>query len=209
MNCNRLGVFGGTFDPPHIGHLVLASEAAVQFSLSVVLWVLTSHPPHKQGRIITPAEIRLKLLESALADDSRFQISTVELDRPPPHYAVDTLMILKKQFPEKELVYLMGGDSLQELSTWHNPMKLIQLCNLIGVYQRPGFNVDLDQLENDLPGISRKVSWIHAPLIEISSSMIRKKVRSGEPYQYYLPAGVARLIAEYHLYQEGEELIIG
>jgi nicotinate-nucleotide adenylyltransferase len=106
----RLGILGGTFDPPHIGHLVLASEAQAQLDLGQVLWVLTPSPPHKQDQPITPLQHRQDMLLAALGDDPSFRFSRVDIERKPPHYAVDTVQLLQARYPDAELVYLMGGD---------------------------------------------------------------------------------------------------
>ena len=117
----KIGVFGGSFDPPHIAHLILAQEACNQLELDRVLWVLTPDPPHKRGRRLTAASTRLAMLQLALQDNTAFLPSRVDIDRPAPQYAVDTLHLLAKEYPHAELVYLMGGDSLRDLPTWRRP----------------------------------------------------------------------------------------
>ena len=114
----RLGVFGGTFDPPHLGHLILAAEACSKLELERLLWVLTPDPPHKLDRKITPLEHRLAMVTLAIQDTPAFELSRVEIDRPGPHYMVDTLGLLMKAHPSAELVLLIGGDSLSDLPTW-------------------------------------------------------------------------------------------
>jgi nicotinate-nucleotide adenylyltransferase len=197
----RLGIFGGTFDPPHIGHLVLAAEAQNQLKLERVLWVLTPDPPHKEGLLISPLEFRLKLLETELGDDPAFRLSRVDFDRPPPHYALDTMRLLAQQFPSDELVYLMGSDSLRDLPTWHQPQEFIKSCKEIGVMHRPGDLARLDEAETKIPGVSVKIRWILAPLLQISSTDIRQRARDGRPYRYFLPPEVYRLIKEFRLYR--------
>ena len=108
MNKRRLGIFGGTFDPPHMGHLILAAEARDQLALDLTIWVLTPDPPHKQGKDIASLEHRLAMVELAMADDPGFLLSHVDIDRPGPHYALDTVNLLRKEYPEDELIYLMG-----------------------------------------------------------------------------------------------------
>ena len=110
----RIGVFGGTFDPPHLAHLILAEEARYQLALERVLWVLTPESPLKPNDRITPVEQRLDMLEAALIENPAFEVSRVDLDRPPPHYAFETLKILKGSFSKGELFYLMGGDSFRD-----------------------------------------------------------------------------------------------
>ncbi len=192
----RLGVFGGTFDPPHLGHLILAAEAADQLRLERVLWVITPDPPHKLGRAISPLAVRMLLLEAALAGEPRFSISRVDVDRPGPQYAVDTLRLLTQEFPEAELVYLLGGDSLRDLPLWYDPLGLLAQVNELGVMRRPGDEVDMDRLESILPGITAKTRFVDSPLIEIASSDIRERVRSSRQYAYFLPERVRELIEQ-------------
>jgi nicotinate-nucleotide adenylyltransferase len=196
----RLGVFGGTFDPPHIGHLILASEAVDQLGLERVLWVVTQAPPHKQDMSITPLAQRLAMVAACIGDDPKFEISRVEIDRPVPHYAVDTMKILQRKHPGYALVYLMGGDSLNNLPTWYHPKQFVHTCHTIGVMKRPGTHIDLKQLEAVLPGIASKVNFIQAPLLDIAASQIRRRVRESRAYRYFLPPAVYGLIEEWGLY---------
>jgi nicotinate-nucleotide adenylyltransferase len=195
-----IGIFGGTFDPPHIGHLVLAAEAHKQLGLDRLLWVLTPDPPHKQGRSIAPLDHRLAMVKLAIADDPQFELSTVELTRPGPHYALDTVQILAGQNSGADLVYLMGGDSLRDLPTWHRPADFISACHRIGVMRRPEDAVDLAALEKNLPGLTSKVCFVEAPLIDIAAHEIRLRIAGGLPFRYFLPPGVYRYIAEHNLY---------
>lgn len=198
---NRIGIFGGTFDPPHIGHLILAAEACDQLGLARVLWVLTPNPPHKTGRVISPLAVRLELVEAALAGDPRFEVSRVEIDRDGPHYSADTVQILARQNPGAELFYLMGGDSLHDLPTWMRPGEFIACLTGIGVMRRPQDFVDLPWLERKLPGITAKVHFVDAPLIEISSTTIRERVAQGRHYAYFLPPAVREIIEAKGLYR--------
>ena len=197
-----IGVFGGTFDPPHIGHLILASEAKAQLGLDRVLWVLTTNPPHKQGQRVLPIESRIALLQAAICENSFFDLSSVDIDRPPPHYSADTLVLLSKEYPKNKLVYLIGGDSLRDLPTWHTPAQVLQNCHYLGVMPRPGVEINLPRLEVLLPGITSKVRIINIPLIDISSSEIRRRVKEGLPFQYYLPTEVYKQIIKLNLYQD-------
>lgn len=201
----RLGIFGGTFDPPHIAHLILAAEALSQLKIDRILWVLTPEPPHKLGQKITPLDIRLQLLKSALGDDPAFELSSVDIDRSPPHYAVDTMHLLAEQYPGAELVYLMGGDSLHDLPNWHEPQQFIRSCKFLGVMHRPGDLARLDEVETKLPGISTKVRWIVLPLLQVSSTDIRQRIAEGRPYRYFLPASVYELIKSNGLYLTAQQ----
>lgn len=198
----RIGIFGGTFDPPHLGHLILAGESCDQLRLDRLLWVLTADPPHKQGHPVSPLQNRLDLVLAAIQDNPVFELSRVDIDRPGPHYAVDTVQIVAHQFPHAELFYLMGGDSLHDLPDWHRPMEFLRECTGLGVFRRPGDGVDLSVLEMALPGIGARLRFIEAPLLEISSSEVRERVRLGRPFRYYLPSGVYALIQSRRIYQE-------
>lgn len=197
----RIGVFGGTFDPPHLGHLILASEAGAQLSLTRLLWVLTPVPPHKRGQRITPLEHRLAMLRRALAGEPAFELSRIEIDRPAPHYTLETLNLLAEQNPAAHLILLLGGDSLRDLPRWHLPSGLVSACREVGVMRRPGDSIDLSALESQIPGLTAKIRFIEAPLLEIASSEIRRRIAKGRPFRYYLLPAVYEYILAHNLYQ--------
>lgn len=197
----RIGIFGGTFDPPHVGHLILAAEALDQLQLDRVLWVVTPNPPHKTGRRITPLEVRLALVQAAVCQDAAFEISRVEADRPGPHYSADTVRILAGQYPTAGLFYLMGGDSLRDLPTWMRPRDFVAALTGLGVMRRPRDRIDLPGLEQIIPGIVDKLHFVDAPLIEISSSGIRERAARGKPFRYMVPRPVYDLIESHCLYR--------
>ncbi|MGE5073186.1 MAG: nicotinate-nucleotide adenylyltransferase [Anaerolineae bacterium] len=199
----RIGIFGGTFDPPHLGHLILASEALVQLKLDRLLWVLTSVPPHKLDQPITPVDDRLAMLRLAVAGEPAFTVSRVDMSRPGPHYTVDTLALLRRENRIAALILLMGGDSLHDLTTWHEPDTLVAECDEIGVMRRPGDFVDLGSIEKQLPGITAKVRFVDAPLLEIASHEIRRRAANGLPFRYYVPSAVYSYIVEKGLYRSG------
>lgn len=196
----RIGVFGGTFDPPHVAHLILASEACAQLALDQVYWLLTPISPFKQGKINTPFAIRYEMLKAAIADNPQFELCRVDLDRPPPHYAADSLYLLRQQHPAVQWTYLMGADSLRDLPAWHEPERLLSACNWIGVLRRPGIEIDLDDLFGKLPALAEKLAWIDVPLIDISASRIRYLRRTGGAFRYYLLPAVYKIIMERRLY---------
>lgn len=196
----KIGVFGGTFDPPHIGHLILASECLSQLNLDQVLWVLTPFPPHKSELMVSPVAQRLLLLESAVTAVPGFALSRVDIERPPPHYAVDTVEILKSQNPHACLVYLMGLDSLRDLPSWHEPGLFIQSVDQIGVVTRPNILVDIGALEGMFSGIREKLSFVKMPEIEISSRDIRERIKARKPYRFFLPEKVFGIIEENKYY---------
>lgn len=200
----RIGIFGGTFDPPHMGHLILAMEACGQLNLDKLLWVVTPDPPHKIGQSISPVKIRIRLIKAAIGDDPLFEVSRIEVERPAPQYAVDTMQELRAQFPQAELIYLMGGDSLHDLHEWHQPRQLVDLADGIGVMRRPADLVDLQELEKQLPGVMAKLTFVDAPLLEISSRQIRERIANGKPFRYYLPVAVYEQILALNLYSQSD-----
>jgi nicotinate-nucleotide adenylyltransferase len=141
------------------------------------------------------------MVKLAIADDPQFEISSVELDRPGPHYALDTVQILAGQNPGVNLVYLMGGDSLRDLPDWHRPTDFISACHLIGVMRRPGDAVELGVLEESLPGLTAKVRFVDAPLLEIAAHEIRNRIADGRPFRYFLPERVYKYIDSHGLYR--------
>ena len=201
MSRERLGVFGGTFDPPHIGHLILASEAYRQLNLSRLLWVLTPVSPLKRADDITSVDQRLSMLELAIADNPGFEISRVEIDSPGPYFTLDTIQHLADNHSSADVILVIGGDSLRDLPRWHQPADLVSACHEIGVMRRPGDSVDLSALEGSVPGIQAKVTFFDAPLLEISSSDIRRRVREGLPFRYYLSQPVYEFILKHKLYR--------
>jgi nicotinate-nucleotide adenylyltransferase len=196
-----IGLFGGTFDPPHIGHLILSAEGRAQLGLERLLWILTPNPPHKQGQMITALEHRLAMVKLAISGNPGFELSTVEMDRPGPDYALDTVKIIEEQNPAADLVYLMGGDSLRDLPAWHNPTGLVAALRFIGVMRRLGDSIDLPALEKIIPGLSAKVRYVDAPLLDIAAHEIRQRVADGHPFRYFLPPAVYDYILEHNLYR--------
>lgn len=195
------GVFGGTFDPPHVGHLILAGEAMHQLQLNRVLWVLTPQPPHKPDQPITPLYHRIEMLKRAIGNSPGFEFSNVEIERPGPHYSLDTLDILQTRHPRSPLVMLIGGDSLRDLPTWHHPEELVTAVYAFGVMRRPGSEILLGDLYEKLPALKSKVRFFDTPELEISSSAIRERVAAGGHFRYYLPPGVYEYIVQNRLYR--------
>jgi nicotinate-nucleotide adenylyltransferase len=202
MEKTRIGIFGGTFDPPHVGHLILASEARDQLDLDCTIWVLTPDPPHKQGKDISSIEDRLAMVQMAIEDDDGFKLSRVDIDRPGPHYAVDTAKIIRETYPDKELIYLMGGDSLENLPKWYQAEKFLSIMDGIGVMRRPGDDIDLSELFVALPALKEKLNFVTAPLLEISAEQIRHRAHQNRTFRYYLLPKIYRYIKENRMYQD-------
>lgn len=197
----RLGILGGTFDPVHFGHLLAAEEARVALRLDRVLFAPAGDPPHKQGHSILPVAHRLAMIRLAVADNPAFVISTIDVDRPGPHYTVDMIQLLRDEWGTgaDETFFIMGGDSLAHLLTWHQPARLIELCRL-AVVARPGYRADLAELEATLPGISHRLDWVEMPVLGVSSSDLQRRAREGRSIRYQVPAAVAEYVVEHRLY---------
>ena len=201
MSPERIGVFGGTFDPPHIGHLILASEAHRQLNLERLLWVLTPVSPFKRADEITSLDHRLAMLQLAITENPAFELSRVEIDALGPYYTSDTIQKLADCYPSAGLILVIGGDSLRDLPRWHRPADLVAACHEIGVMRRPGDSVDLSALEGQVPGTQAKVRFVDAPLLEISSSDIRRRIHEKLPFRYYLSPSVYEYILKNELYR--------
>ena len=197
----RVGVFGGTFDPIHIGHLVSAEEVRVKLGLECVVFVPAGLPPHKLDHVMSPVEHRLAMVELAIASNPHFAVSRVDVDRFGPCYTVDTIELLRDEWgADVEIYFIMGSDSLLDILTWHNPRRLIRLCRL-AVVSRPGYQVDLDELDALLPGVASRVQMLNAPELAISSTDIQRRVREGLSIKYQVPEAVEAYIYQHKLYQ--------
>jgi nicotinate-nucleotide adenylyltransferase len=199
----NIGVMGGTFDPVHLGHLALAEEARRQLNMAEVIFVPAGHPYFKAAASISPAGHRLKMLELALADKPHFRISRIEIDRPGPSYAIDTVSGMKKEAgPDDELFFILGWDSLMSLPYWQDPKMLISMCRLVAA-PRPGFpRPDINALEGLLPGIAQRAVVMDKPVMDISSTDIRQRVKNGLPIDHLVPETVAKYIREKGLYRK-------
>lgn len=195
----RLGILGGTFDPPHYGHLALAQNALVQLQLERVLFIPAGQQPLKPDRQTTPAHHRVAMVQAAITDNPAFALSRVDLDRPAPHYTVDTLALLQKEYHRAELYFLMGSDSLADLTAWREPAGIVRLARLAAM-RRPGYEPGLASLEQAIPGLRERVHWLDAPCLDISSSDLRHRVRQGLPLRYLVPPAVEVYIREHRLY---------
>jgi nicotinate-nucleotide adenylyltransferase len=199
----NMGVLGGTFDPVHSGHLVIAEEARLRFGLNKVLFVPAGKPWLKTNREITPAVHRLEMVKRAIAGDASFELSTMEIDRPGPSYSVDTVAALQQKIgPGARIFFIIGWDSLAELPQWQEPARLIGLCKLIAVTRSGLSRPDLKSLEPTIPGITQSVVWLDIPPIDISSSDIRDRVARGQSIHGLLPDKVESYIAENKLYRK-------
>jgi nicotinate-nucleotide adenylyltransferase len=192
----RIGVFGGTFDPPHIGHLLAASEGLHAFELDRVLFVPAGRPWQKST--YAPAEDRLMMTTLAIAGHTRFAVSRIELDRRGPTYTVETLEAIAGSFPGSSLFFIAGMDAVADLGTWHRVTELAALADVIAV-TRPSATFDATSVPAEWP----RVHAMEIPALDVSSTMIRQRVAKGEPIDFLVPDTVARYIREQGLYVGG------
>jgi nicotinate-nucleotide adenylyltransferase len=202
----KLGLFGGTFDPPHTGHLIAAQDAALALGLDRVLFVPASVPPHKQHRAVTPAEFRLRMLALALGDDSRFAIEPVELERAGPSYTVDTLRELRRRL-SGEWTLLLGADQYAEFATWREPEEVLRLAT-VGVLERGG-TWPAAAGPTAFPGAADGVVRVAVTRVDISSTTIRQRVAAGISIRYLVPPRVEAFIAERGLYVRNGTSVTG
>ena len=195
----NIGILGGTFDPIHIGHLVVAEEARIKLGFREVLFVPAGQPWFKLDRDISLAVHRVEMVSRAIADNPHFKLCTLEVERPGPSYTVDTLTMLQKQLGnEVRFFFILGRDTLAELPLWKQPKKLVQLCSLV-VAPRLG-SKNIRHLETAIPGLLDSVIQLDMPVIGISSSGIRQRIARGLPIRYLVPAEVEKYITEHEIY---------
>ena len=187
----RLGIFGGTFDPPHVGHLIAAQEIHLRMALDRVLLVPAAVPPHKRDERITPGEVRLAMLRAAVEGDDRFEVGAMELDREGPSYTVDTLRGLRSERPNARLFLAMGADQMAEFGSWKAPDEIAELATLV-TFGRGGRSPDAGRWP---------VTKVDVPAIDISSTMVRERVAAGRPIRYWVPAAVEAIIERERLYR--------
>lgn len=207
----RYGILGGTFDPPHWGHLVLAQEAYVRLHLDRVWFVPTGVPPHKSGRAISAAHHRVAMVGAAIDGDERFALSGVEVERAGPSYTAETLRLLRAQWgASAHLCLIVGWDMLASLPTWHDAPGVVAGTDQIGAAHRPGYAVDdadLAELEARLPGLRARLALVEAPQLDLAATSLRERVALGLPIRYLVPDAVAAYIARYTLYREAEQTV--
>jgi nicotinate-nucleotide adenylyltransferase len=198
----NLGILGGTFDPPHFGHLRLAETAMTQLRLDQVLFVPVGVQPLKLDHPAAAPKHRARMVELAIVGEPRFALSRADLDRPGPHYTVDLLSIIQQQYPAAALWFIMGEDSLGDLLRWRDPARIIQLARL-AVLRRPGYEPDWAALDRALPDLRACLDWIEHAEIDMSASDIRQRVQHGLPITSFVPALAIDYLMAQHLYTDG------
>ena len=196
----RLGVLGGTFDPPHVGHLWLATLAADQLGLASVLFMPAAQPPHKR-RHMTKATDRLLMTRLAIGDDPRLELCAIEMERPGPSYTVDSIAELQRLYPDAELWLIMAADSLATIDTWREPDRILQLVPW-AVGPRPGTeNPSRGELERRFGDLAGRITMLEGPALDVSSTELRARVAAGRAIRYLVPRAVEQLIGERRLYR--------
>lgn len=195
----RLGVFGGTFDPPHLGHLAAASDAAQALALHRVLWIPAAEHPFKRGAVAASAQARLEMVRAAIAGDPRFEACDLELRRSGPSYTVTTLRELHARHPGAELFFLTGADNLRELAQWREPDEVVRLARLVVVSRRG---------EGVPAGLPYPALAVPVTRLDISSTELRRRVAAGETIRYLVPEPVREIIERTGLYGEERKEVL-
>jgi nicotinate-nucleotide adenylyltransferase len=185
----KIGILGGTFDPPHFGHLLMANEVRFRLNLDEIWFMPNQLPPHKIKTSLSTNENRFQMLEKAIKDHPQFRVEPIELSRSGPSFTIDTIKILKEKYPKVDFYFIIGADMIEYLPKWHQINDLMELIQFVGV-KRPGYNND-----TDFP-----IIYVDAPQMEISSKMIRDRLYKKESIRYLLPESVRVYIKENHLY---------
>jgi nicotinate-nucleotide adenylyltransferase len=185
----KVGILGGTFDPPHYGHLLIANEVLSTLQLDEIWFMPNQEPPHKRKSESIKNEDRLQMLELAIGGNAAFRVETIELHRQGPSYTVDTMKMINDQYPDHQFFFIIGADMIEYLPKWHKIDELIKLVQFVGV-ERPEYSS-----QTDYP-----VMYVDVPAIDVSSSMIRDRVKNGKTVRYLLPDMVIKYIEEKHLY---------
>jgi nicotinate-nucleotide adenylyltransferase len=200
----RLGIAGGTFDPIHIGHLIIAEVARQEYGLDKVVFIPTGIPPHKTGYAVTPAVHRYEMTRIAIMDNPYFEISDVETSRQGFTYTIDTLRELKRIYPKGvEFFFIIGSDTLPEVKGWKEASRVVKDCCFV-VYHRPGYDVLEEEMRFLCETMGALVCPIRGPLLDISSTDIRERIKQGKSIRYLVPPKVEEYIYRNLLYREGE-----
>lgn len=198
----RYGILGGSFNPPHYGHLALAETARVQLQLTRVLFAPAGKPPHKPDRELTTSEDRVAMVRAAIADNAHFALSRVDVDRPGPHYTVDMIARLRAAYPHvTHWVFLMGEDSLHDLPTWRDPEDILAHVDL-AVMPRRSKRVDITDLTAKIPALEKQLTWLDIPPVNYAATDLRQRVRKGLPLRYFVPPAVEEIIRQRNLYRD-------
>lgn len=200
MGKKRVGIFGGTFDPIHMGHLIVAETIMDEFHLDKVVFIPAAVPPHKLGRQISPAKHRYMMTMLATCSNPRFQVSDMEMHRQGPSYSRDTLaQLIKEHGSDTEFYFIVGADSVENLHTWNRIDELLTMCHFIGA-SRPGCMPDMEKIAQRFGPLAEKIHCLETPELEISSTEIRHRVGQKRTIRYIVPETVEQYIYKEKLY---------
>lgn len=201
MKKERIGILGGSFDPPQIGHLILAEYSREALKMDHILFVPVADHPVKRNELRQPVVHRLAMLERAICDNPKFSISRVDIDRAGPHYSADTIKLIRAQYPLAELYFVMGGDNLRTLPSWERASELYPCCRL-AVMKRADENIAPDMHDDVLPDLSAQVDIIDVPMLSVwlSSSYVVSRLRANRSIKYLVPDAVLDYINDHNLY---------
>ncbi len=202
MSPQRIGILGGSFDPPQMGHLILAEYSRESLNIDHILFVPVADHPTKPGEARLPVKHRLAMLKLAIEDNPHFSISRVDIDRNGPHYSADSVKIIRAQYPQAELFFVMGGDNLRSLPTWERAQELYSCCRL-AVMKRADEDIAADMHDDILPGLSKHVDIVDVPMLSLwlSSTYVVSRLRERLSVRYLLPDQVLAYIATNNLYR--------
>jgi len=205
----KIGILGGTFDPIHLGHLMVAEEVRIRLGLSEILFVPAGQPWLKIDHAVTAAVHRVEMVRRAIAGNPNFKLCTLEIERPGLSYTVDTITALRERLGAQSFFFILGSDTLAEFHLWKEPDKLVRMCQLV-VMPRVGLSLsDLNSLEARVPGVIDRLIKLDVPVVDISSSKIRQYVAQGLSIRYLVSDDVERYISEQKLYRKGKAQGVG
>lgn len=200
---HMIGVLGGTFDPPHLAHIVLADVAVERMKLKKVLWVPAADPPHKTEAPTASLQDRMTMVSMIVDPVEYFEVSLADIERPPPYFSYGTMEWLQEKQPGVPMAYLMGSDSLRDLPLWQEPQRFLDSCDALGVMVREGVEVDIPSLSALFPDLDSKVYWLPSVGRAISAREIRRRIAMGLPVEEFLTPEVANYIGRNDLYRSG------
>ncbi|MDA7026867.1 nicotinate-nucleotide adenylyltransferase [Bacillus sp. CLL-7-23] len=186
----KIGVFGGTFDPPHNGHLLMANEVLYKLELDEIWFMPNQIPPHKQENAFSLSQHRVEMLKLAISERKQFKLETIELEREGPSYTFDTVSLLKQRYPKDQFYFIIGADMIEYLPKWSNIDELVNMIKFVGV-KRPGYRI-----ETPYPLV-----FVEVPAFEVSSSLLRDRFKHCQPTDYLIPDKVKLYVKENHLYE--------
>ena len=196
----QIGILGGTFDPIHYGHLIIAEAARDQLGLDRIEFLPANDPPHKPEGSVSPARHRAAMVQVAIDPVEYFELNCVEMERAGPSYTVDSLEQLVRERPHDSFWFIIGGDSLRDLPSWQSPTRILELATL-AVIDRPGANYDLAGLDRLVPGLRQRIALVEAPLIDLSATLLRRRFAAGGSIRFQTPDSVITYMTVNGLYQ--------